>query len=151
MLGQAQTAGAGPVADLKALFLLDTMYGPKDVEKVVKFVRFRLGHDLAQLVDMRNAGASEKQLEDWVRANGFRLRGAHSGGHYKPQMKTLAAAVATWLSEPDTIKALGPSGGSLSAAVAANLVIDPPGGSGVDHNAFVGENDHLRKALELVP
>lgn len=151
MLGQAQAAGTGPVADLKALFLLDTMYGPKDVEKVVKFVRFRLGHDLAHLVGMRNAGASDKELEDWIRAHGFRLRGAHSGGHYKPQMKALATAVTAWLAEADTVTALGPPGSSLSAAVAANIVIDPPGGSGVDHNAFVGENDHLRKALELVP
>jgi hypothetical protein len=41
---------------------------------------------------------------------------------------------------------------ALGAALAANIVIDPPGkGSGVNHDAFVGEKENLRKALEMVP
>ena len=81
----------------------------------------------------------------WIQANGFRLRGAHSGGHYKPQMKLLADGIKAWLA--DTANASP----ALSAAIAANIVIDLETASGANHDAFVGEKENLRKALEMVP
>lgn len=146
MLGKGEASGKGEVAGLKALFLLDTMYGPGDADKVIRFLRFRLGHDLEHIAAL----PSDKDRIDWIRASGFRLVAKHSGGHYKPQMQKLAAAVAAWRAEPETVKALGAAGTPVSDAVAANLVIDPPGGSGADHDAFVGDKDHLRKALDTL-
>jgi hypothetical protein len=35
-------SGTGEVADLKALSLLDTMYGPNDADKMITFIKFRL-------------------------------------------------------------------------------------------------------------
>jgi molybdopterin biosynthesis enzyme len=66
-------------------------------------------------------------------------------------MKQLADAVAGWLGDPETVKVVGAPGSPVSAAVAANLVIDPAAGSGTDHDAFVGERDHLRKAIDTLP
>ena len=152
MMDKARATGTGEVAGLKALFLLDTMYGPADAARVIKFVNFRLGSDLASLAKMQAANVPEKDQIDWVRATGFRVRGAHSGHHYKPQMKRLADAIVAFLADANTVKVLGPPGSALSAAVAANLVIDPPGKpSGKNHDAFVGENENLRKALDMVP
>ena len=152
MMDKARAAGSGEVAGLKGLFLLDTMYGPKDATRVIDFVKFRLGRDLAQLAKLQGSNVPEKDQIAWVQATGFRLRGAHSGGHYKPQMKLLAEAITAWLADSATVAVLGQPGSPLSAAVAANLVIDPPGkASGVNHDAFVGENENLRKALEMVP
>ena len=147
MLAAAEKSGSGSVADLKALFLLDTMYGTRDADNMIQFVKFRLGRDLAHLSTL----TTDKQKIDWVHANGFRLVGEHSGGHYKPQMKQLADAVAGWLGDPETVKVVGAPGSPVSAAVAANLVIDPAAGSGTDHDAFVGERDHLRKAIDTLP
>ncbi len=147
MLAKGQAAGKGPVAGLKALFLLDTMYGSGDADRVIKFVRFRLGQDLEQIAAL----ASDKDKIDWAHAHGFRLVGKHSGGHYKPQMKQLADAVTAWLADSETVKVLGAPGTPLNDAVAANVTIDPPGGSGKDHDAFVGDQEHLRKALDTLP
>jgi hypothetical protein len=142
MMDKARSAGAGEVAGLKALFLLDTMYGTKDANRVIEFVKFRLARDVAAVANLPD----EKAQTAWIQANGFRLRGAHSGGHYKPQMKKLADAIAAWLADPAVVPP------ALSAALAANIVIDPPGkASGVNHDAFVGERENLRKALEMVP
>ncbi len=142
MMDNARAAGSGEVAGLKALFLLDTMYGPKDANRVLEFVKFRLARDVAAVSKLPD----EKDQIAWIQANGFRLRGAHSGGHYKPQMKLLADGIKTWLADPAVVSP------ALSAAIAANIVIDPPGkASGVNHDAFVGENENLRKALEMVP
>ena len=87
----------------------------------------------------------EKDQIAWIQANGFRLRGAHSGGHYKPQMKHLADGIKAWLADPAIVSP------GLSAAIAANIVIDLGTASGVNHDAFVGEKENLRKALEMVP
>jgi hypothetical protein len=142
MMDKARAAGGGEVAGLKALFLLDTMYGPKDATRVLDFVKFRLARDLASVANLPD----EKAQIAWIQANGFRLRGAHSGGHYKPQMKQLADGIKAWLADPAMVPP------ALGAALAANIVIDPPGkGSGVNHDAFVGEKENLRKALEMVP
>jgi hypothetical protein len=142
MMDKARAAGTGEVAGLKALFLLDTMYGPNDAKRVLEFVKFRLARDLAAVAQL----PEEKDQVAWIQAHGFRLRGAHSGGHYPPQMKLLADGIKAWLDDPKTV----PPG--LRAALAANIVIDPPGNaSGVNHDAFVGEKENLRKALEMVP
>jgi hypothetical protein len=146
MLGKGEAAGTGEVGGLKALFLLDTMYGPGDADKVIKFVRFRLGRDLERIATL----PSEKDKVDWIRANGFRVVAKHSGGHYRPQMQKLAAAVAAWLADAETAKVLGAVGTPVSAAVAANLTIDPATGSGADHDAFVGDKNHLRTALDAL-
>lgn len=151
MLDKGAALGSGLVADLKGLFLLDTMYGPKDATRVIDFVKFRFGRDFATLNKLRGEGKTDAQLIDWVQKHGFRVRGAHSGGHYKPQMKQLLDAFTAFLAEPDPVKALGAPGTPLSNAVAACVVIDPPGGSGGAHDPFVGENDHLRQAIDLVP
>ena len=96
----------------------------------------------------RRWDGTEQQQIDWIRASGFRLRGAHTGKHYAPQMKLLQDAITAFLADGETVKVLG---GKFSAEVAKNLVIDPPSGSGKNHDAFVGENETLRKALEMVP
>ena len=133
------------VAGVKGLFLLDTMYGPGDATKVIAFVRTRIARDLDHMASM----ASDKERLDFVRASGFRLRGAHSGGHYKPQMKQLKDAVTAFLAEAEPVSVLGPPGSTLNAAYAANLVIDDPKGSGDDHDSFVG-HDHLKAAIDLL-
>jgi hypothetical protein len=147
MLAAGEKSGPGEVADLKALFLLDTMYGPKDADKMITFIKFRLARDIAQLTLLK----SEKEKIDWVHANGFRVVAKHSGGHYKPMMKQVADAVAAWLADGETIKVLGAPGTALSDAVAANLVMDPATGSGKDHDSFVGDKGHLRTALDTLP
>ncbi len=58
----------------------------------------------------------------------------------------LADGIKAWLADPAAVPP------ALAAALAANNVIDPPGqASGANHDAFVGEKENLRKALELVP
>ncbi len=142
MMDKARAGGgSSEVAGLKALFLLDTMFGPNDAKRVLDFVKFRLARDVAAVAQMPD----EKDQVAWIKANGFRLRGAHSGGHYKPQMKLLADGIKTWLAEPANASP------ALSAAIAANIVIDLGTASGVNHDAFVGEKENLRKALEMVP
>ncbi len=142
MMDKAQTpTGSAEVAKLKALFLLDTMFGPNDAKRVLAFVKFRLAHDVASVSNLPDENAQVA----WIQANGFRLRGAHSGGHYKPQMKLLADGIKAWLA--DTANASP----ALSAAIAANIVIDVQTASGANHDAFVGEKENLRKALEMVP
>ena len=142
MMDKARGAGAGEVAGLKALFLLDTMYGQGDAKRVIEFVKFRLARDIAAVADLPD----ESDRIEWIRTHGFRLRGAHSGGHYKPQMKQLADAIAAWIADSANVPP------ALAAAVSANIAIDPPGKpSGVNHDAFVGEKENLRKALETVP
>ncbi len=142
MMDKARTAKVPTeVAGLKALFLLDTMFGPRDATRVLDFVKFRLARDLASV----SALPDEKDQIAWIQANGFRLRGAHSGGHYKPQMKLLADGIKAWLADPANASP------ALSAAIAANIVIDLQTASGVNHDAFVGEKENLRKALEMVP
>jgi hypothetical protein len=137
MMDKARASGSGPVADLKALFLLDTMFNANDAKRVIAFVKFRFGHDIAHLAQM---GGTDQQKADWIRASGFRLRGAHTGAHYAPQMKLLQDAITAFLADVQ-----------LGAEMAKNVVIDPPAGSGKNHDAFVGENETLRKALEMVP
>jgi hypothetical protein len=152
MLAQGMKAGMGEVFDLKALFLLDTMYTKDNATNIFTFVKFRLDSDVAHLEEMRDiAHKTEKERVDWVAASGFRLVAAHSGGHYQPQMKQLAAAVDKYMAAPETIRVLGAPGTPVHAAVAANLVIDRDKASGKDHDSFVGENDHLRKAIETLP
>jgi hypothetical protein len=152
MLAQGMKAGTGEVFGLKALFLLDTMYAKGDATSIFAFVKARLDNDVAHLEEMRDiAHKSEQERVDWVRANGFRLVGAHSGGHYKPQMKRLAADVDRYMAAPATIRVLGAPGTPVHAAVAANLVIDRDKASGSDHDSFVGQDDHLRTALETLP
>jgi hypothetical protein len=142
MMDKARAAGTGEVAGLKALFLLDTMFGPNDAKRVLDFVKFRLARDLASVSNLPDENARIA----WIQANGFRLRGAHSGGHYKPQMKQLADGIKAWLADTAAVPP------ALSSALAANIVIDPPGTpSGGSHDAFVGEKENLRKALEMVP
>ena len=142
MMDKAQTpTGSAEVAKLKALFLLDTMFGPSDAKRVLAFVKFRLARDVASVSNLPDENAQVA----WIQANGFRLRGAHSGGHYKPQMKLLADGIKAWLA--DTANASP----ALSAAIAANIVIDLQTASGANHDAFVGEKENLRKALEMVP
>jgi hypothetical protein len=142
MMDKAQTPkGSAEVAGLKALFLLDTMFGSNDADRVLKFVKFRLARDVAAVAQMPD----EKDQVAWIKAHGFRLRGAHSGGHYKPQMKRLADGIKDWLA--DTANASP----AVSAALAANIVIDLQTASGANHDAFVGEKENLRKALEMVP
>ena len=90
MMDKAQTpTGSAEVAGLKALFLLDTMFGPNDAKRVLAFVKFRLARDVASVSNLPDENAQVA----WIQANGFRLRGAHSGGHYKPQMKQLADGI----------------------------------------------------------
>lgn len=151
MLAKAEKSGTGEVADLQGLFLLDTMYGKNDAAKMLSFVQFRLKRDLAHLGGMRSGGKSDADLVDWVRAHGFRLRGAHSGGHYKPQMKALADGLAAFMAEAETEKVIGKPGAPVNTAVAANLQVDPTNASGGDHDSFVGLNDNLRKSLEMMP
>lgn len=151
MLGKGAKKGSGEVADLEGLFLLDTMYGASDAGKVVSFLQFRIGKDLAHLRDMKAAGKPEKEALDWIHAHGFRLRMAHSGGHYKPQMETVEKAVIDLLGQVDGLQALGLPGGKLYAAYTANLDIDASKAGGAGHLDFVGENQNLRKGLELMP
>jgi hypothetical protein len=106
---------------------------------------------LARDVSAVSQMPDEKDQVAWIKANGFRLRGAHSGGHYKPQMKAVDDAVKAFLAEPASLKALGAPGTPVHTAFAANLQVDSATAGGKDHNAFVGENDNLRKALETMP
>jgi hypothetical protein len=151
MLGKGAKKGSGEVADLEGLFLLDTMYGATDAAKIVSFLQFRIGRDLAHLRDMKAASKPEKEMLDWIRAHGFRLRMAHSGGHYKPQMQTVEKAVVDFLGQPDAVQALGSPGSPLFSAYRANLDIDASKAGGTGHLNFVGENENLRKGLELMP
>jgi hypothetical protein len=151
MLGKGAAKGSGEVADLEGLFLLDTMYGKSDANKVIAFLQFRIGKDLAHLRDMKAASKPEKERLDWIRAHGFRLRLAHSGGHYKPQMTAVETAVVDLLGQVDALQALGLPNSTLYAAYRANLDIDASKAAGSDHLNFVGENENLRKGLELMP
>lgn len=138
-------SGNAEVAGAKGLFLLDTMYGSGDTDKVLAFVKTRIARDVDHLKSMTNPTA---QL-DWVKAEGFRLRGAHSGGHYKPRMKQLKDGVTAILDDAETVKVLGAAGTPLRDAYAANLVIDDPKGTGDDHDSFVGHG-HLKQAIDML-
>ena len=132
MLGKGAKKGSGEVADLEGLFLLDTMYGSSDAGKVVAFLQFRIGKDLTHLRDMKAANKPEKEMLDWIRTHGFRLRIAHSGGHYKPQMETVEKAVIDSFGQVDALQALGLSNSALYSAYRTNLDIDASkaGGAG---------------------
>jgi hypothetical protein len=151
MLGKGEKAGKGEVADLEGLFLLDTMYGSSDAAKIVSFVKFRIGRDMTQLSDMKKAGKTENERVKWIKEHGFRLRLAHSGGHYKPQMTTVENAVIDFLGQVDQLQAIGIPGTPLHTAYRGNLSIDASTASGSDHLNFLGENENLRKSLEMMP
>ena len=57
--------------------------------------------------------ATEQQQVDWIRASGFRLRGAHTGKHYAPQMKLVQDAITAFLADGETVKVLGNSASSV--------------------------------------
>jgi len=151
MLGKGAKAGTGEVADLEGLFLLDTMYGASDAAKIVSFVKFRIGRDMAELRDMKASRKPEAERLKWIREHGFRLRLAHSGGHYKPQMATVENAVIDFLGQVDALQAIGIPGTALHTAYRANLDIDASTAEGKDHLNFLGENENLRKSLEMMP
>ena len=151
MLDKGAKAGKGEVADLEGLFLLDTMYGASDAAKIISFVNFRIGKDMTELRSMKTAGKPEAQRLAWIRAHGFRLRLAHSGGHYKPQMAAVETAVLDLLGQVDALQAIGIPGTPLHTAYRANLDIDASTAEGKDHLNFLGENENLRKSLEMMP
>ena len=151
MLGKGEKAGKGEVAELEGLFLLDTMYGSSDAAKIVSFVKFRIDKDMAELRAMKTAGKTEADRVAWIRAHGFRLRLAHSGGHYKPQMATVETAVIDHLGQVDALQAIGTPGTPLHTAYRGNLSIDASTASGSDHLNFLGENENLRTSLEMMP
>ena len=111
---------------------------------MIAFVKFRLA---ATSPIASPDLPDEKDQIAWMQANGFRLRGAHSGGHYKPQMKLLADAIKAWLAD-SAIASPAPA-----ERRDGRQPRDRPAGtaSGVNHDAFVGEKENLRKALEMVP
>jgi hypothetical protein len=141
MLGSSNAEVAG----LKGLFLLDTMYGTGDATRVIAFVKARIARDLDHLASMTDGKAKLA----WARSDGFRLRGAHSGGHYAPQMKLLKDAVDAFMADAETVAVLGAAGTPLHDAYAANLVIDDAKGSGTDHDSFVGHG-HLKQAVDML-
>jgi hypothetical protein len=141
MLGSSNAEVAGA----KGLFLLDTMYGSSDAGKVIAFVKARISRDLDHLAWM----ADDKAKLAWVRSDGFRLRGAHSGGHYVPQMKQLKAAVDAFMADAETVAVLGAAGSPLHDAYVANIVIDEGKASGNDHDSFVGHG-HLKQAIDML-
>jgi DNA-binding SARP family transcriptional activator len=109
------------------------------------------GHAALREGDVRRARAAlEQALARW---RGQPLDGVALGPELVAEAarlvelrKLLADGIKTWLADPAVVSP------ALSAAIAANIVIDPPGkASGVNHDAFVGENENLRKALEMVP
>jgi hypothetical protein len=142
MLGSANPEVAG----VKGLFLLDTMYASGDADNVIKFVTARIARDQDHIVSMQ--GGVPAKLA-WIRAQGFRLRGAHSGGHYAPQMKQLKDAVNAFLADSESLSVLGPPGAPLHDAYVANIQIDDAKGSGDDHDSFVGHG-HLEHALDML-
>ena len=141
MLGSSNAEVAGA----KGLFLLDTMYGKADANRVISFVTTRIARDLDHIKSLPD----DKARLAWIKAEGFRLRGAHSGGHYKPQMKQLKDAVDAFLADSETVATLGAAGTPLHDAYAANLVIDDAKASGDDHDSFVGHG-HLKQAIDML-
>jgi hypothetical protein len=138
-------SGNAEVAGVKGLFLLDTMYGSGDADRVIAFVKGRIARDLDHLASMTDGKAKLA----WVRSDGFRLRGAHSGGHYAPQMKQLKDAVTAFLADSESVAVLGAPGTPLHDAYQANLAIDDAKGTGTDHDSFVGHG-HLKQAIDML-
>ena len=67
-----------------------------------------------------------------------------------PNVQSVEAAVIDILGQVDSLQALGLPHSRLCAAYRANLDIDASKLGGPEHLTFVGDDENLRKSLELM-